>query len=442
MNPVSRTKWAPLLLMSLLAMTTTTLVQSQEQLMHLRAANGREPQRTRGTRKTQEEPSGNVSRRAWVKSSPPEEKVGEGEAITTETALPDSKITEGDKDTDSFWDEFVAQSHDDGISMATTVPTKAPSPSRPSVAPAATGPQTIWDIIQTTPSLETLKTAVEVADLVETLDTADPLTVFAPTNLAFEFLGSDYVSLLTMDPAFGLHLQSLLLNHVTDTAAFSTSDLTDGLVLNMAGLESIQVDVTSNATFLNTVAALQLNASSVRLNRQNEEASNGILHRVPGVLSPAWAYLDLNGVMDVLQNRFSVLQELLVLAGMEDLVNARFNTLIGPSNEAFQALPRSTRRYLKSNPEALREVLSYHFATSVVNLVTYPVGDSTIESVQGDDIVLTRTESDNGEQITLTFNDIPSRIFYFSKYNILYEIDQVMFPPGFEIPNNNNTTTV
>ena len=64
------------------------------------------------------------------------------------------------------------------------------------------------------PALSTLVTAVDTAGLVETLNGAEDITVFAPTNDAFAALDPDTLQAALDDPK-GL-LTDVLLNHVVD----------------------------------------------------------------------------------------------------------------------------------------------------------------------------------------------------------------------------------
>ncbi|GKY98082.1 hypothetical protein MPSEU_000766100 [Mayamaea pseudoterrestris] len=312
-------------------------------------------------------------------------------------------------------------------------PTNRPN-IQPILAPSVGLPQTVWNLIQAADNLSTLEQAVISADLQDLLAMQDPITVFAPNNNAFERLGSNYSQLLITNSAFGLHLQNLLTNHITETSAYKTSDLTNGLELNMLGNEPISINVTNNNVYLETFSASQGKTSNVLLLPREQMASNGILHRVPEVLSPYWVFLNLNGVMEEIPNRYSTLLNLIQVAGLQDVITSAFTTLIAPTNAAFNALPARTLTYLTSNPEVLRQVLEYHIINSVIDFTDYPLEDTSFTSVQGDAIVMSRRERRPGGTIDLFFNNIRSSVFYLAKYNVLYESPQVLFPPDFAIP--------
>ncbi len=98
-----------------------------------------------------------------------------------------------------------------------------------------------------------------------------PLTVFAPTNAAFEAI-SDTVDGLTAE-----QVRDVLLYHVVggDAPALS-SDLADGEVDSLLAGQTITVDTTAG-----TVEGAELNADLLDIN-----VTNGVVHVVNGVLIP------------------------------------------------------------------------------------------------------------------------------------------------------------
>jgi transforming growth factor-beta-induced protein len=114
----------------------------------------------------------------------------------------------------------------------------------------------------------TLVSAVIQADLVSTLKSAGPFTVFAPTDAAFAALGVDLASLSRED------LTNILLYHVVEGSVFST-DLSDGSV------------PTANGSFINVELGpgVKINDSNVVI--ANVQTTNGVIHVIDQVLIPA-----------------------------------------------------------------------------------------------------------------------------------------------------------
>ena len=134
-------------------------------------------------------------------------------------------------------------------------------------------PGTIVDVAVANGSFETLVAAVTAADLVETLSSEDPFTVFAPTDDAFAALPEGLVDCLLLEENVDA-LSAILTYHVVAGDVMST-DLTDGPVATVQG-EEITVDLTDGVTLNDSVTVV---AADV-------EASNGVIHVIDGVLVP------------------------------------------------------------------------------------------------------------------------------------------------------------
>ena len=132
---------------------------------------------------------------------------------------------------------------------------------------------TIVDVAVAAGSFETLVAAVTAADLVETLSSEGPFTVFAPTDDAFAALPEGLVDCLLLEENVDA-LSAILTYHVVAGEVLST-DLTDGPVATVQG-EEITVDLTDGVTLNETVAVA---AADV-------DASNGVIHVIDGVLVP------------------------------------------------------------------------------------------------------------------------------------------------------------
>jgi len=132
---------------------------------------------------------------------------------------------------------------------------------------------TIVDVAVANGSFETLVAAVAAADLVETLSSEGPFTVFAPTDDAFAALPEGLVDCLLLEENVDA-LSAILTYHVVAGDVMST-DLTDGPVATVQG-EEITVDLTDGVALNETVTVV---AADV-------EASNGVIHVIDGVLVP------------------------------------------------------------------------------------------------------------------------------------------------------------
>ena len=126
----------------------------------------------------------------------------------------------------------------------------------------------------------TLVAAVKAAGLVETLKSAGPFTVFAPTNAAFDKLPTGTVaSLLT--PEMKPTLTKILTYHVVP-GRFMAADLKDGQVLTTVQGEQLTVMKSANSVMLKDAKG-----GMAKVAIANVVSSNGITHVIDTVLMPA-----------------------------------------------------------------------------------------------------------------------------------------------------------
>jgi uncharacterized surface protein with fasciclin (FAS1) repeats len=119
----------------------------------------------------------------------------------------------------------------------------------------------------------TLVTALQKADLVNSLANAGPFTVFAPTNAAFEKLPAGTVESL-LKPENVDKLRGVLQHHVT-VPALEPDALTDGLDLSMVDGGRAKVQRQGDAITVGGAKVL----ATVR-------ASNGVVYVVDSVILP------------------------------------------------------------------------------------------------------------------------------------------------------------
>lgn len=140
------------------------------------------------------------------------------------------------------------------------------------VAPATQGD--IVDVAAAAGSFQTLLAAATAAGLVDTLKSAGPFTVFAPTDAAFAALPAGTVDTL-LRPENREQLRSILLYHVVpgriaaaDLAGKTAAPITaQGAILAVDGRNGVQVN-------------------DARVVTADVGASNGVIHVIDRVLMP------------------------------------------------------------------------------------------------------------------------------------------------------------
>jgi transforming growth factor-beta-induced protein len=259
-----------------------------------------------------------------------------------------------------------------------------------------------------------------------------PFTVYAPTNEAFNALGTDYLDALMTD-GYVLHLSNLLLDHVQN-GRFTSEQLVDGLVITMAN--GLAVTVANDGT------SIQLITSSVELGETpainlvppEVVAQNGILHQVDSVILPSWYFFDPFEALTALPNVFGTFTSLIEQADLVSVFNNLVGrTIVGPNDAAFRNLPPATLAFLtdRQNLPVLTDVLVYHILAGLFPFPILPVGSFNASTLLGEAVLVNVTENNAGGKL-LSFNGISGvgRGFYLTQNDLIYEVGGVLIPPS------------
>jgi transforming growth factor-beta-induced protein len=220
----------------------------------------------------------------------------------------------------------------------------------------------IVELAESVDALSTLVSAVVAGGLVDTLSSAGPFTVFAPTNDAFGALPAATLDSL-MKPENKAQLVDILTYHVVpqkatshDLSFFQRLTTVEGKPLHVLNLGN-QVLVGASIQSLRTV----IGADNL--------ASNGVAHIIDGVLLPETSELAaVNKLPNIVELAESVgmLSTLVAAVVAGDLVDTLTSegpfTVFAPTNEAFGALPAGTLDSLMKpeNKAQLVDILTYH----------------------------------------------------------------------------------
>ena len=126
----------------------------------------------------------------------------------------------------------------------------------------------------------TLVAAVKAAGLVETLKSAGPFTVFAPTNAAFDKLPAGTVNSL-VTPEMKPTLTKILTYHVV-SGRLTAGNLTPGQVLTTVQGEQLTVMKNGNGVMIKDAKG-----GMARVTIADVISSNGVTHVIDTVLMPA-----------------------------------------------------------------------------------------------------------------------------------------------------------
>lgn len=136
---------------------------------------------------------------------------------------------------------------------------------------ASMQPQSVVQVIGADPNLSTLSKLISDAGLNDTLSSAGPFTVFAPSNEAFKAVPAKTMSELAGDRE---RLKQVLTYHVVPVKAAS-ADVKAG---NVKTVNGANVAVAKTANFVTVEEALVTAA--------DKTATNGVVHVIDRVLLP------------------------------------------------------------------------------------------------------------------------------------------------------------
>ena len=289
----------------------------------------------------------------------------------------------------------------------------------PTEAPVEEPAQTIVDVAVAAGDFSTLVTAVQAAGLVETLSSAGPFTVFAPTDAAFAALPAGTLEALLADPSG--QLTDILLYHVVAGSVMAADVVGLDSAPTVFG-EDIAITVMDGSVFLN---------ETVRVTATDIEASNGVIHVIDAVLLPPAEEAALLTIAEIAagDENFSTLVAALDAAGLvETLAGEGEFTVFAPTNDAFAALPEGTLETLLANPGGqLTDILLYHVVEGAVPAETVVTLDSAT-TLLGEDVMI-RVENGNvflNDIVQVTATDI------MASNGIIHVIDGVLLPPAEE----------
>ena len=138
----------------------------------------------------------------------------------------------------------------------------------------AAGDKTIADIAMADDNFSTLVTAVKAAGLADVLKGTDELTVFAPTNKAFEAVGKDALADLLKDKE---KLTAVLKAHIVKGKVLSG---------DVAKLDGKEVETLDGSKFKITVKDKDVMIGNAKVVKADIAAKNGVIHVIDAVLMP------------------------------------------------------------------------------------------------------------------------------------------------------------
>ena len=258
----------------------------------------------------------------------------------------------------------------------------------------------------------------------------ETFTVFAPTDAAFEAMGSANVTALLGDLD---NLTEILQQHViTDAAvdAVTAYSLSGNTATTVGGAE-VPISISSKR---------ELRVGGAKVIIADIHASNGVIHVIDTVIvGAAGLPTPTLNIVEVATaaGGFEILLELLSEAGLDGaLTDAdKSFTVFAPTDAAFQKLGVFPLAFLLGNPAILADTLLYHvYADSVV------LADGAISVAASDQSILemaNATAEKSGGRTALSLSDTGLTVNLASvtsanvmaSNGVIHVIDNVMLPP-------------
>lgn len=271
----------------------------------------------------------------------------------------------------------------------------------------------IVDIATSNADFSILAQALVKADLVNTINASQDLTVFAPTNAAFAALftqlGVSGISELSAET-----LKPILLYHVLGVEVTS-AQIASGYVHTLspgAGIKTLVIRI-------DTQSGVKINKTTT-VTQADVIASNGIIHVIDKVLLPA-------SIVDIALNdpNFSTLVAALVKAELvETLSGDGPFTVFAPTNDAFAALftALSVSGIADLTKEQLVPILLYHVVSG--NVLSTSLSSGNVTTLNPQTIAITV-----GSGVSINTNTSVVAADVQGKNGVIHVINKVLVPP-------------
>ncbi len=352
--------------------------------------------------------------------------------------------------------------------------TEAPAAEAPAAdAPADTAEapvtmNTLYDVLAADDRFSTLRDLLSDAGLTETL-TDGEYTIFAPTNEAFDALPEGVLTAIASDPEA---LKQVLQYHVVqgrvtaDAAQAGTLNTVQGTALSLGSatlgtaVESdngliIPIDAvllpdgfviptpaaipvsttpapataatttttTTTATTTTTPAATASTTVTNPTTATPGTAAGGAISG--GTLAQAPAAVSVTALLSS-DARFSTLRDLLVKAGLADMLASGEYTIFAPTNDAFAKLPQATLDAVNADPAKLRALLQYHVVAGRPS--TDALTTQQLTSAEGTALAVTRSAA--GLSIGGMASTLNGGTAVVAGNSNVFPIDTVLIPPS------------
>ena len=270
-------------------------------------------------------------------------------------------------------------------------------------------------------NFKTLVGAVQAAGLEATLRSPGPLTVFAPTDAAFEKVPSFLLTKLVSVP-YKTELGLILKYHVLSGSVKAADVLGKTSAPTTALGAKLSVDGSGGKVVVNGTS---------NVTTADVAASNGVIHVVDGVLLPT--IVDTAVGYDDGTTKFATLVTAVTAADLVTTLSGPGTfTVFAPTDKAFAnlktALGDTAFNAILADKAKLQKILKYHVLATTVFAKDVVAGE--VATVEGSKLKVGASGSDVtiGDSTTtaakVVMTDLPN------SNGVIHVIDKVLLPPG------------
>lgn len=251
-------------------------------------------------------------------------------------------------------------------------------------------PFNIMEALQQEGQFNTLISVLQSTELDTLLsDTSRQLTLFAPSDAAFEQLPANELDALLDDQE---RLRNLLLYHVL-IGEFATPAL--------SALAQPQLDSAADIPLTLTVNGDNVRVNDVPVRSADLQSGNGFIHVIDRVLIPEETLQPTQ--LDVVEtiastDNLSIFSQMITASALDTILTApeaNF-TIFAPSDEAFDELDQNELDSLLSDPVALQDIVLYHVISNAeLSVVTFDgLAGTTLSTDSNAPLAVTRAGDD------------------------------------------------
>uniref|UniRef100_A0A8C3EAD0 Transforming growth factor beta induced n=1 Tax=Corvus moneduloides TaxID=1196302 RepID=A0A8C3EAD0_CORMO len=209
-----------------------------------------------------------------------------------------------------------------------------------------------------------------------------------------------------------IELLNALRYHMVDKRVL-TDDLKHGTTLNSM-YQNLPIQIHHYPNGIVTV-------NCARLLKADHHATNGVVHVIDKVIATTT-----NTIQQIIETEDSLetLRTAVAASDLSSLLESEGQyTLLAPTNEAFEKIPRETLNRILGDPEALRDLLNHHILKSAMCAEAIIAG-LTMETLEG----ATLDVGCSGEELTLNGKPIIANKDVLATNGVVHFVNELLIP--------------